>query len=259
MSAVARTASSSALYFFQSLTLMGLLALAVGLGTTSGLALFGVLPWLDVAVTYGGQSVQNAGMILQLGLTGFAVSLFLFLPSHRRMMKLEKSHRDFTISMDDVAQAYRASHAADRQGAFNLSSEFDSVRERINHLRDHPSLEELEPGLLEVAAQMSHESRDIAQTYSEDRVARARAFLAQRQEEIDTHMTRIELARKTCDELRRWSQEVAVEEGLVEQQLDRLEEDLKELLPLIGFEMGDEVDPEPVAQKVVQMSPKPAE
>ena len=64
--------------------------------------------------------------------------------------------------MWDVAQAYQAAHAADRDGVFNLPSEFDSVRERIEHLRRHPDLGRLKPEILELAAQISHESRELA-------------------------------------------------------------------------------------------------
>ena len=62
-----------------------------------------------------------------------------------RVMRLENSHRSFRVTMWDVAQAYQAAHAADRDGCFRLKSEFDSVRERLEHLRRHPDLGVLEP------------------------------------------------------------------------------------------------------------------
>ena len=44
-----------------------------------------------------------------------------------------------------VARAYRHAHAADRAGVFALSSEFDAMRARLEHLRKHPDLSHLEP------------------------------------------------------------------------------------------------------------------
>ena len=66
--------------------------------------------------------------------------------------------------MRDVAQAYQAAHAADRDGVFNLPSEFDSVRERIEHLQRHPDLGRLEPEILEMAAQIGRKSRKLAES-----------------------------------------------------------------------------------------------
>lgn len=99
-------------------------------------------------------------------------------------------------------------HNADRRSVFALSSEFEDMRKRMEHLRQHPDLSHLEPELLELAAQMSHHSRDIARVYSVERVERAKAFLKQRQEEVAQTQERLKLARHTCDELRRWSADI---------------------------------------------------
>ncbi|MFC2968339.1 hypothetical protein [Acidimangrovimonas pyrenivorans] len=72
-----------------------------------------------------------------------------------------------------AARALARAHGGDREGVFALSSEFDSMRERLTHLRKHPDLSGLEPELLELAAQMSHLSRDLARVYSDEKVARA--------------------------------------------------------------------------------------
>ena len=87
-------------------------------------------------------------------------------------------------TLTDITRAYGAVHAADRGDAFRFSTEFDAVRERLAYLRDHPDLSSLEPALLEVAAQMSHISKELAEVYSDERVNRARSFLEQRQYEV---------------------------------------------------------------------------
>jgi len=66
-----------------------------------------------------------------------------------------------------------------------MSSEFDAVRERLAYLRDHPDLDSLEPQVLELAAQMSHQSRELSDIYNDEKVTRAKTFLKQRQEEAE--------------------------------------------------------------------------
>ena len=142
--------------------------------------------------------------------------------------------------MEDVARAYRIAHAADRTGVFALSAEFESMRARFDHLRQHPDLGELEPAMLHLAAEMSFLSRDLARTYSDDKVGRARIFLKQRQEEAHAMADRIAAARRTCDELRRWLADVEAEERTAHHQIRRLEADLKEILPTRGYDFDHE-------------------
>jgi Tfp pilus assembly protein PilN len=216
---------------------LGLIALAgLALVTLTLGAALGLLPWLELYAGAGGAALPQAGMYVQVAITALFVLLMLFLPANRRIMQLERSHRDFTVSMEDIAAAYRVSHEADRAGLFNATSEFDSVRERLTHLREHPDLGALEPEVLELAAQMSHTSRDIAEVYSDAKVERARQFLRQRQEEIETFQETVALARKTTEDLKNWKQEVESEERVVDRQVAALKADLKALLPELGIE-----------------------
>ena len=154
-------------------------------------------------------------------------------------MRLENSHRNFRVTMWDVAQAYQAAHAADRDGVFQLKSEFDSVRERIEYLRRHPDLGRLEPEILEMAAQMSHESRDLAEIYSTERVDRARHFLRQRQEEVEQMKERVQVAYATCRELKRWLERVEIDEDIARSEVARLKAELLELLPQFDLRAVD--------------------
>ena len=133
--------------------------------------------------------------------------------------------------MQDVTRAYALAHAADREGVFQLSAEFDAVRERLTYMRNHPDLLGLEPEVLEVAAQMSFVSHELAEAYSDDRVKRARGFLEQRQQEVESVNTRIEMAKKINSEIRRWVDAVEMEESMAESQLNRLRDDLRDVLP----------------------------
>ena len=148
-------------------------------GTTVAMA-FGLLPWAEMSLRFGDQTVPNAGMWAQIGLTFLLWSHVFYLPANLRMVRLERSHRSFAVGIEDVARAYRVAHAAARTEVFALSGEFESMRARVEHLRQHPNLDHLEPELLNLAAQMSFLSRDLAQTCSDTKVARARSFLKSR-------------------------------------------------------------------------------
>lgn len=235
----------------QALVVMGAAALCLA----SLAAATGFIAWPQIALFYGSWPVPQAGMWLQLGLTGLLIALTFTLPANLRMARLERSHRSFAMGMDDVAQAYRMAHAADRVGVFALSGEFDAMRARLEHLRQHPDLAHLEPELLQLAAQMSLETRDLARAYSDDKVARARMFLKQRQEEAHALTDRLAIARRTCDELRRWLTDIEVEERAAQIQIRRLEADLKEILPTLGYAFDH---PEPTDANVVSL-PKPAD
>ncbi|KQI68760.1 DNA repair protein [Loktanella sp. 3ANDIMAR09] len=209
--------------------------LAVAALVFTALSALGVTGWLTVEASLGGVPYPQAGMWLQIGLTVLLAAMAFFLPTNARMMALERSHRDFQISMDDIKVAYNAVHHADRQGIFSLSSEFDAVRERLAYLRDHPDLVRLEPGVLEVAAQMGQTSRHLAEVYSEERVARAKAFLAARQKEAEDQQEQILEALHICEQIRSWSAQVEMEESRVANQLAHLDEALQGVLPLLGY------------------------
>ena len=197
----------------QRLTLAALLILTAGGASWSIAAAVGIAPWLHLAVGFGSGPSVDAGVAIQLTLTLLLTGLCFFVPMNDRVLRLENSHRAFRVTMRDVAQAYQVAHAADREGAFTMSSEFDSVRERFEHLRAHPDLGRLEPELLEMAAQMSYESRDLAETYSNERVERARRFLQQRRQEANQMQARVAAALATCRDLKRGLARVEVDEA----------------------------------------------
>lgn len=213
-----------------------IVALTFGLLLATAFAALGWLPWPTLYLSFGALTLPAAGMWVQLGITLLFVILCFFLPANNRMARLERSHRSFAMGVEDVSRAYRMAHAADRAGVFALSSEFDSVRARMEHLRNHPDFGHLEPELLQLAAQMSHETRELARTYSDVKVARAKTFLAQRQEEVQALTDRLVLARRTCDELKRWLTDIDSDERQAQVQLRRLEADLKEILPGLGYD-----------------------
>ena len=241
----------------QTTALAFLAVLALAALTFTTLAALGVEPWLTLNASFGGHDLPNAGLYTQIGVTLLLASLCFFVPANARMMRLERSHRSFTLSMNDVAQAYAISHQSDKSGVFTLSSEFDSVRERIAHLRQHPDLATLEPDVLEVAGQMSHVSRNLARVYSDEAVARAKTFLQQRQEECAALRDRIQLAQYTSTELKRWLADIEADEKTAATQMERLERDLRDILPALGYDFEDAQHADP-QQNVVQMPAKPA-
>ncbi len=233
-----------ALYLVVGLTITLIAALLLGF--------VGVMPWPELGFSWGGVAVDGAGKYAMIGLTLLFCLLCFFLPANARMARLEGSHRSFQISMEDVKRAYALAHLADRKGVFSLSSEFENMRQRMELLRKHPDLSHLEPELMELASQMSFESRDLARAYSEDKVNRAKGFLQNRQEEVELMQDRIKLATYTTNELRRWLQDVEVEERKNHEQIRRLEADLREVLPALGYDFEEVREPNVVAL------PKPA-
>ena len=161
--------------------------------------------------------------------------------------------------MEDVAHAYHMCHTADRAGVFTLSSEFDSVRERLAYLRDHPDLRHMESSVMEVAAQMSQQSRHLADVYSDENVARAKQFLRQRQEEADAQQDLIVEALHATQELRKWAQQVDLDESVAAAQLDRLRAELREVMPEMGLEAKVPTDPTTLDNTIVDLPAKAAE
>lgn len=215
----------------QGLSFGLVLICALGLGLTTLGAMLGLLPWLNFTLQMGDQVFEHAGQVTQIAGTLFCVMLASFLPTHARIMVLEHSHRQFSMGMQDVAQAYHLAHAADRAGVFRLSSEFDSVRERLAYMRRHPELANLEPEILEVAAQMSHLSRALAETYSDANVGRAKMFLRQRQQEVAIFKERLTKAQAISKELSQWMKQVEDEEADASVQLAQLREELFSIMP----------------------------
>ncbi len=204
---------------------------------TTMLSALGVLPWLSMQAGFGPAPTVEAGMFIQIGVTALVLMLAFYLPANARMMALENNHRKFALNMHDIAEAYQVAHAADREGLFFMSSEFDAVKERISFLRHHPNLQSLEPEILELAAQMSQISRELAETYGDDKVNRARMFLQQRQEEIEQFQQRIENAQTIQHELRQWTRDIEIEESIAKSQLTRLRDELFELLPELSAQL----------------------
>ena len=262
-----RTVAYLLQYLFQRAALLTFVGAALFLLFATLMAAAGQWAWIDLSLSYGGEPIEKAGMYAQIALTVVAIALCFFLPSNRRIMQLENSHRSFTIGMEDVGRAYAAVHAADRADTFRLSSEFDSVRERLAYLRDHPDLSTLEPALLEVAAQMSHISRELAEVYADDRIDRARSFLKERQREVELFNDRLDQAKHITTDLKHWVHEVELEESVAAAQLERLRAEMREILPELGLEKQTVVDHENqtaveqamLDNTVVGLQPKAAE
>ena len=242
MSDNVRSAIFVAQYLFQRLATGLFVLVALVLGLATALSVAGIWPWLDMELAFGSTVYPQAGIAVQSGVTLLAVLLCFYLPANARIMALENSHRRFHIGMADVARAYATAHAADRAGMFQIQSEFDAVRERLAYMREHPDLESLEPQIMEIAAQMSCISRDLAEIYSDDKVDRARAFLKQRQQEVELFNRRIDRAKAVTLRLKQWAQDVELEESVAISQLERLREDLRDILPELGYREAPDPD-----------------
>jgi hypothetical protein len=226
-----QAATRSAQFVFQGLCFGLVLISAICLTCLTIGAALGLLPWLTLPLQIGQTLYDQAGHVIQIAGTVFFVMLSGFLPTQARIMALETSHRRFSMGMEDVAHAYQMAHAADRGEVFRLSSEFDSIRERLAYMRRHPDLANLEPDILEIAAQMSHLSRALAETYSDANVGRAKMFLRQRQQEVAVFKERLVKAQAISKDLSHWLQQVEREEAEASQQLAQLRAELAAIMP----------------------------
>ena len=233
-----RSFSYKIVHLAQSVALVALVMTAIALVASCIAAAAGFVPWLHLPMVFGDTLVADAGMYAQIALATFVSSLLFFVPMNRRVMQLERTHRDFQISMDDIAQAFYICHTADRAGNFTMSSEFDAVRERMVYMRDHPDLQSLEPAILEVAAQMSQRSQDLANIYDDEKVQRAKTFLQQRQDELVTHQNQIAKAMQVCQDLKTWKDTVTDEENLSDTKAAQLDRQLRETLDSLGYKIG---------------------
>ncbi len=133
-----------------------------------------------------------------------------------------------------------------------MSSEPDAVRERLSYLRDHPDLCQLEPAVMGVTARMSQRSWQLPDIYSDEKIARAKVFLQQRQEEAESQQDLIVKALHTTQGLRKWAHPVDLEASIVALQLDQLDERFQAILPRLGYQFNGSDD------TVVTLTQKPA-
>ncbi len=212
----------------QSVATFLIVATAVILAGATLLAALGVLPWVTVPAAVGTHQL-DVGPYLQMAFALMALLMLATVPGTVRLLRLETSHRDFQIAMDDVAEAYWAAHAADREGVFQLNREFDAVRERIAFLSQHPDLGAHDPRLLELAAQMSTEARELAEIYSDEKVEHARSMILERNAEVARLTKLIEQAHAVTHDLRRDLGSLEIAEDIVRSRLAALSEDVAEL------------------------------
>ena len=216
---------------FQMLALGLVAALTVAFCGATVLGFAGLLPWPELKLAWNGAPLAHAGQIAMLTCTALLLCLCALLPGHARVLRLERTHRDFAISMRDITRAYEAVHLADRDGRFGLTGEFENMRARLTFLRDHPDLQALEPELLDLAAQMSLASRELAEKYSDARVAQARKCLEQRQQELQLFHKRLDHANALNSEFKAWSMRLEQDESRAAAKLARLLDELERILP----------------------------
>lgn len=216
-----------------AMILFAIIGICLLVATTA--AALGLIPWAELPVSFAGVTVPWAGQAAQIGLSVFFLLLAVYVPTNRHVMTLEATHRKFSLSMDDITRAYQAAHFADRRKAFEMKREFDAVRERYEFLSKHPDLPEIDAELLTVAAQMSEQSRELANSFSEARVQRAEESLRQRKQDAEELQSRIEVANAASRELRRQIEDVEFSEGSAASQLALLREELAELEARIGL------------------------
>lgn len=223
--------------FVQMLSAGILAASAFGLLTVTALSAAGVLPWLELQVNFG-TPVPLAGAGVQIGATLLLLVLASFIPASYRVAHLEMTHRRFEVDMDDVTRAYRAAHMADRAETFEIRREFDAVRQRYKFLKDQPDLKDIDDELLVIAAQMSETSRDLADRFSDRRIARVREGLQRRAEDAQSLENKVHAIRNEKNKLAKLQEEAEVSESEFRKHLEALQAEFVSLAQLKNVKDG---------------------
>ena len=222
----------SYLYIAGHYAAIALLSLILGFSVISWIVALmsnALIPTLPINVSLIG--TVNLVPVLCLIPGVFAAILLTFVPSAKRLLQLELSHRSFRTGMEDVRQAFYIAFSADRNGMFRLNEQFDAVSERIRFLTRYPELQGKEPEILALAAQMSFEARELACRYSTENVTRANAIIAERLAEIEKVETTLSAIERTKAEAKRIIERLAAMQGTAAGQF---ETDLCELETLLG-------------------------
>ncbi len=185
---------------------------------------------MSYVTPYSGDMLMIIGGTWLFALLG---SLLFLLPSVWMVRELEVARKDFTISMEDVTKAFQTLFAADQADYFTAAREFDRVRERLQYARQQPDLAGLEPDILILAAQMSTEMHELAQTFSAAKIDRAHRFLRERREEIVRHEALIAQVRPEIEALRRDMRDVELDESVLRSRLDQIVDEVGPLLEAV--------------------------
>lgn len=196
-----------------------ILAFAALLLTRSIAAGLGWLAWPRIDVVLAGEPLPMAGMWLQLGVTAVAVLLALFLPA----VETGASPRRARRSTPPVTRATPPARGP------ALVTVLDTRRPPRQPLPALADLRHLETGPARPGR--------AADGFSDETVHRIETILKRRQEAAQAMSGRVALAQSLSDELRRWLGDVKAKERAAQSQMRRLEADLKEILPALGYHL----------------------
>lgn len=201
------------------------------------LAWLEVVAWPVVNVTLADGTVHNAVVYVGVTLSLIGIVICTLVPGSKRVLKLEQTHRDFRVTMNDVERAYNIVHEKDRDGAFNLPGEFEGVRERFEFLKSKSELQDFEPEILLLAAQMSYHTREVARAFNTESVARAEDFLRQRRYELERGEEQIAVALTVLGRVKREARALALAEQVQDSQISRIVAEITEELTPLGFQV----------------------
>jgi hypothetical protein len=201
------------------------------------LAWLEVVTWPAVNVMLTDGTVHNASVYMGAILSLIGIVICALVPGSKRVLKLEQTHRDFHVAMNDVENAYKCAHVEDSKGAFKLPGEFEGVRERFEFLKSQSDLQDLEPEILLLAAQMSYQTRAVAKTFNTESVARAEDFLKQRRYELERGEAQIALALTVLGRVKSEAKALALDEQVQDSQISRIVAEIAEELAPLGFQV----------------------
>ncbi|MEM8804306.1 MAG: hypothetical protein AAGF55_17415, partial [Pseudomonadota bacterium] len=116
--------------------------------------------------------------------------------------------------------------------------EFDAVRQRYKFLKDQPDLKDIDDELLVIAAQMSETSRDLAERFSDRRIARVREGLQRRAEDAESLEAQLLAIRAENEKLAKMRTDAEMSESAFRKQVDVLQAEFASLTDLKDVKDG---------------------
>ena len=198
------------------------------LSGTAASALFGLFAYtleipgaLRIELQVEGEQV-NIFPLLCIGILTYSLlSLARLLGGYRFMLEFHLERRDFSLQLEDVQEAFATLFAYDREGVFTLPGEYDAIRERIRAARNHPDLLQMNGEVLEVAAELSYVLRDLAATYSTERVKDARDAIKTAHQRVAELEERVKIIKAVEEEVRREVVPLEMDKSIAESELRR--------------------------------------
>lgn len=169
------------------------------------------------------------------GVVAALISLVIVIPNAWQVDKLKVAHREFTIKMADVREAYQAIHEADRVAIVEDGEQFDRIRERMDRALKDPKLKDLRSESLLAGAQMADESMELARYFSPEKIEQAKMMVTLLLEQVTDLEENTARAHQAKVEINKLLEEATTREHTARTQLAGYRDEIETILETVGY------------------------